>query len=89
MARPTKLDLDRALRLFAALAEGKAIASAAREAGIGPATAYRWRARGRAGVPEFAAVARVFEAAEGARRDAAFARFAALPIIRALIRRGL
>lgn len=89
MARPTKIDLDRVLRLFAGLAEGDSIATAARAAGLGPATVYRWRARGRAGDPRFVAVARVFEAAEGARRNEVIARFATLPLVRALTRLGL
>ncbi|MFO0957421.1 MAG: helix-turn-helix domain-containing protein [Isosphaeraceae bacterium] len=89
MARPTKINLERVLRLFAALAEGDTIAEAARAAGIGPATAYRWRAKGKAGDPRYEPIARVFGAAAEARQNAKVVGFVALPLIRTLIRRGL
>jgi hypothetical protein len=55
--RPTKYGTGTALRVAAALHSGDSIGQAARAAGIGRTTLYRWLAQGRQSDPRFADLA--------------------------------
>jgi hypothetical protein len=55
--RPTRLTVRAALRLGFELGRGQNLETAAREAGVGVSTAYRWLVAGRAGNPPFAELA--------------------------------
>jgi hypothetical protein len=53
MARPCKMSVPLALRLAVALHAGLPVPEAARAAGLGRTTLYRWLAAGRRGDPRF------------------------------------
>jgi hypothetical protein len=62
--RPCKLTTARALRIVAAVARGRPRDEAARVAGVGVSTLYRWEALGRSGREPFAAFLVALKAAE-------------------------
>ena len=55
--RPSKFTTETAVKLAVSLARGARVERAARDAGVGVATAYRWLALSRAGDPRYAALA--------------------------------
>ncbi len=61
--RPSKFTPTTGLRLVAALGDGQSLHDAARAAGVGKATVYRWMDRGRRGDPGFEALAAAVEVA--------------------------
>jgi len=52
--RPSKFTTAAALALITALCQGETLEAAAKSAGIGVSTLYRWLGRGRRGDPRFA-----------------------------------
>ena len=64
--RPSKLTTSVALRLVTRLGEGNSYEEAAKAAGVGVATVYRWLAFGRAGHLRFAELAEAIEMARTA-----------------------
>ena len=61
--RPSKLTTSVALRLVTQLGRGDSYQEAAKVAGVGVATVYRWLALGRAGDSRFADLAEAVEMA--------------------------
>jgi hypothetical protein len=59
--RPCRLTTETALRLGAAIGQRHSITQAARTAGVGTSSVYRWLALGRAGDARFSALARLAE----------------------------
>lgn len=75
--RPSKFTAEAALAIVADVAGGRSRDEAARAAGVGPSTLYRWLQRGRAGDPRFASLARAIWGAEnGAKFGEVLARMA-------------
>jgi hypothetical protein len=54
--RPSRLTVAVALALMRHVGQGEPLEDAARRAGIGPSTLWRWLAAGRAGDPRFVAL---------------------------------
>ena len=62
--RPSKFTAANALAIVAEVTAGVPRDDAARAAGVGPSTVYRWLAKGRAGDPRFKAFADALRAAD-------------------------
>ena len=62
--RPSKFTAANALAIVAEVTAGVPRDEAARAAGVGPSTVYRWLAKGRAGDPAYQAFALAFRAAD-------------------------
>src|SRR5262245_40092198 len=54
--RPCKMSTSPALAVVSALCQGQSLDEAARSAGVGPSTLYRWLAAGRRGDPRYSAL---------------------------------
>jgi transposase-like protein len=63
--RPCKLTMTAALRIVSMISQANSIAAAARSAGVGPSTVYRWVALGRKGDPRFEALAEAVQEVRG------------------------
>jgi hypothetical protein len=73
--RPSKLTTTAALRIVSAILDGKTKDRAARAAGVGASTLYRWEATGRAGREPFAAFVEAVRRAEDVADQANSKRF--------------
>ena len=62
--RPSKFTAETALAIVAEIAQGRPHDKAAKTAGVGASTVYRWLQKGRAGDPRFAPLARATRAAK-------------------------
>ena len=67
--RPSKFTTHTVVAITSALMCGKSFEAAARAAGIGQSTLYRWLAKARAGDPRFGPLNDVISQARSARRD--------------------
>ena len=63
--RPSKFTAANALAIVAEVTAGVPRDDAARAAGVGPSTVYRWLAKGRTGDPAYRAFALALRAADG------------------------
>lgn len=74
--RPSKFTTAAVVKITSELLDGQSFEDAARAAGIGPVTLYRWLAKAKAGDPRFGPMNEVIKQAKQARDlDAAFGYF--------------
>jgi len=80
--RPSKLTMETALVIVTALGRGVKFHEAAKGAGLGPATLYRWLALGRRGDPRFVMLAEAVGQARAAARSEGALAALALSVLR-------
>ena len=74
--RPSKFTTAAVVKITSELLDGETFEAAARAAGVGPSTLYRWMAKAKVGDPRFGPINDVVKQAEHARDlDSAFGYF--------------
>ncbi len=83
--RPSKFDVGTALAIVAGVRQGKPRDEAAKRAGVGASTLYRWVQSGKAGDPAFVPLVDALRQADRARLDSSLARDYARLVLRSVL----